>query len=115
MEIFYITKDFPAEEKYALTSQIRRSSRAVCANLAEAYRKRIYPAHFVAKISDGNMENTETQTWLDFCLACNYLPVDKHEILYAQTIEVGKLLNYMIMNPNKCLTLKQKNELKPHD
>ncbi len=61
MEIFQISKDFPPEEKYSLTDQIRRSSRSVCVNLAEGYRKRRYPAHFISKLSDADMENSETQ------------------------------------------------------
>jgi four helix bundle protein len=70
MNIFHVTKKYPTDEKFGLTSQIRRSSRSVCSNLAEAYRKRRYPTHFIAKISDADMENCETQTWLDFSLAC---------------------------------------------
>ena len=70
MNIFHVTKKYPTDEKFRLTSQIRRSSRSVCSNLAEAYRKRRYPAHFIAKISDADMESCETQTWLDFSLAC---------------------------------------------
>ena len=72
MEIFRISKDFPAEERYSLTDQIRRSSRSICSNLAEAWRKRRYRAVFVNKISDAMQEASETQTWLDFCLACGY-------------------------------------------
>lgn len=71
MNVFEISKLFPKEEKYSLTDQIRRSSRSVCSNLGEGYRKRRYPAHFVAKVSDSDMENTETQVWLDFALVCN--------------------------------------------
>ena len=73
MEIFEISKNFPAEEKYSLTDQIRRSSRSVCSNLAEGYRKRQYPAHFISKVSDADMENSETQAWLDFAYKCGYL------------------------------------------
>ncbi|MCK5457310.1 MAG: four helix bundle protein [Melioribacteraceae bacterium] len=69
-EVYLITKSFPKEEKYSLTNQIRRSSRSVCANLGEAYRKRQYPAHFTSKISDSYMENTETQVWMKFALDC---------------------------------------------
>lgn len=70
MKVFKTTKKFPPEEKYSLTDQIRRSSRAVFACIAEAYRKRIYPAHFVSKTSDADMENTETMVWLDFSKEC---------------------------------------------
>lgn len=111
MEIFHCTKNFPSEEKYSLISQIRRSSRSVCSNLVEGYRKRIYPAHFIAKISDADMENSETQTWLDFSLACKYISNDEYELLYAKTNEIGKLLNHMLQNTDKYLTVKQKNEL----
>jgi len=65
MQIFSETKTFPADEKYGLISQVRRSSRSVCSNIAEGYRKRLYPAHFVAKVSDADMENAETSVWLD--------------------------------------------------
>lgn len=70
MDIFELTKKFPADEKFSLTSQIRRSSRSVCSNVSEAYRKRIYRGHFISKISDADMENSETQVWLDFSLKC---------------------------------------------
>jgi four helix bundle protein len=73
MEVFDLSKSFPKEERYSLTDQMRRSSRSVCANIAEAYRKRQYPAHFVSKISDADMENSETQVSLDFALNCKYL------------------------------------------
>jgi four helix bundle protein len=73
MELFNISKIFPPEEKFGLTSQIRRSSRSVCSNIGEGYRKRQYPAHFVSKASDADMENSETQVWLDFALACEYI------------------------------------------
>src|SRR5690348_8525559 len=73
MEIFELTKDFPKEEKYNLTDQIRRSSRSVCANLAEAYRRRRYRNHFISKLNDAESENTETQVWLDIAFAANYI------------------------------------------
>lgn len=101
MQIFEITKIFPAEEKFSLVSQIRRSSRAVCTNLAEGYRKRQYPAHFVAKISDADMENTETRVWLDFSLSCGYISNSMYEEYIATTTEIGKLLNHMMNNPDK--------------
>ena len=72
MEIFEVSKSFPKEEKYSLIDQIRRSSRSVCINISEGYRKRMYPLHFVSKMSDADMENSETQVWLDFALACEY-------------------------------------------
>jgi four helix bundle protein len=101
MKVFEITKAFPKEEKYSLTDQIRRSSRSVCANLAEAYRKRQYPAHFVSKISDADMENSETQVWLDFTLSCGYLSQDSHDEFLSISKEIGKLLNDMIQKPEK--------------
>jgi four helix bundle protein len=73
MDVFKLTKSFPPEEKYSLISQIRNSSRSVCSSIAEGYRKRKYPAHFVSKISDADMENSETQVWLDFSLSCKYI------------------------------------------
>ena len=101
MEIFEISKTFPKEEKYSLTDQIRRSSRSVCANMAEAYRKKRYPAHFISKLTDCDAENSETNVWLDFALACNCINTDVHQTLLAKNEEVGKLLNHMISNPEK--------------
>lgn len=111
MEIFHLTKTFPAEEKFSLISQIRRSSQSVCSNLAEGYRKRIYPAHFAAKVSDADMENTETQTWLDFSLACEYISSNDYEILFKKSAEIGRLLNHIMNYPEKYLTIKQKTEV----
>lgn len=73
MEIFQLSKTFPKAEKYSLTDKIRRSSRSVCASIAESYRKRKYPAHFISKLSDADMENSETHVWLDFAFECEYL------------------------------------------
>ncbi len=101
MRIFEISKSFPKEERYALTDQIRRSSRSVCSNIAEGYRKRLYEKHFIAKLSDADMENTETQVWLDFALACRYITKEIKVELYNKTLEVGKLLGYMIRNTEK--------------
>lgn len=101
MEIFKISKSFPKEERYSLTDQVRRCSRSVCANLAEGYRKRQYPAHFVSKISDSDMENSETQVWLDFAFACEYIDEKTFTDKIEQSIEIGKLLNHMINNPEK--------------
>ncbi len=81
MKIFEISKRFPKEETYSFTDQVRRSSRSVCSSLAEAHRKRLYPAHFVSKISDSDMENAETQTWLQFALACKYISRQEHDEL----------------------------------
>lgn len=101
MKIFEMTKSFPKEEKYSLIDQIRRSSRSVCACLAEAYRKRVYPAHFVSKITDSDMENSETQVWLDFSLACNYINDEMYKSRLALNEEIGRLLQNMIDNPGK--------------
>jgi four helix bundle protein len=101
MKIFSVTKKFPKEETYSLTDQIRRSSRSVCSCMAEAHRKRLYPAHFISKISDADMENSETQTWLEFALACHYISKEDHDALLKFSDEVGRLLSHMISNPEK--------------
>ena len=101
MEIFELSKSFPKEEKYSLTDQIRRASRSISANIAEAYRKRLYPKHFVNKLSDSDSENSETQVWLSFAEACKYITKEQKELLFNQNIEVGKLINFMIINPDK--------------
>ena len=101
MEIFEVSKLFPKEETYSLTDQIRRSSRSVCANIAESYRKRVYPKNFLSKLTDAEAENSETQVWLDFSLACGYLEEIKYLELKALNTEVGKLIYYMMNNPDK--------------
>ena len=101
MSIFNHTHTFPPEEKYSLTDQMRRSSRSVCANLAEAYRKRIYHNHFLMKITDCLGENSETLVWLDFSLKCNYISNDSYLQLVSINEEVGKLLSHMFNNPDK--------------
>lgn len=101
LSIFEISKSFPKEETYSLTDQIRRSSRSVNANLAEAYRKRRCPKHFISKLTDADGENSETSTWLDFAFACKYISNEQHISLSNQGIEVGKLIIYMINNPEK--------------
>lgn len=106
MQIFQLTKIFPSDEKYSLTDQIRRSSRSVCANLAEAYRKRKYINHFVSKLSDADMENGETQTWLEFAYACKYISLEEFQKLNNQAEEISKLLVYMMNNAEKFLIKK---------
>ncbi|WDF63847.1 four helix bundle protein [Flavobacterium sp. KACC 22763] len=101
MKIFNITKQFPKEETYSLTDQIRRSSRSVTVTIAEAYRKRIYPKHFYSKLTDSDGENSETQTWLEFAFACKYISNETYGELLSESIEIGKLLNYMLLNPEK--------------
>lgn len=101
MKIFEISKGFPKEERYSLTDQIRRASRSVCANIAEAWRKRIYPAAFVAKINDAEAEAGETQTWLELSLSCNYLEAGlQRELINAYEKILGQLVN-MRNNPKK--------------
>jgi four helix bundle protein len=101
MRIFEITKSFPKEETYSLTDQIRRSSRSVPATIAEAYRKRIYPKHFYSKLTDSDGENSETQVWLEFALSCKYIQEDIFCELHSESIEIGRLINYMILNTEK--------------
>jgi len=103
IDIFEETKKFPSEEKFSLTDQIRRSSRSVCTNLAEAYRKRRYKAHFLSKLSDSESENTETEVWIDFSKDFKYLPEEKHADFFHRNTEVGKLIWHMINNPDKFL------------
>jgi four helix bundle protein len=94
MRIYNLTKEFPKEELWSLTDQIRRSSRSVCSNLAEAFRKRRYPKAFVLKLTDSEGEAAETQTWLDFSIACKYISETEYSELnelYEKII--GKLVN----------------------
>ncbi|WP_316633678.1 four helix bundle protein [uncultured Flavobacterium sp.] len=101
MKIFELSKDFPKEERYSLTDQIRRSSRSVSANIAESYRKRRYVNHFISKLTDSDAENSETSVWLEFSLKCEYINQETFDKLNIISIEIGKLINYMINNPNK--------------
>ena len=82
MEVFYVSKRFPKEEVYSLTAQIRRSSRSVCANIVEAWRKRRYEAAFISKLSDAETEAAETQLWLQFAVECKYLDRGEAARLY---------------------------------
>jgi four helix bundle protein len=100
-EVFAITKQLPKEELYSLTSQVRRSSRAICANLAEAYSKRRYVAHFVSKLTDAEAENNETNVWLKIALDCEYVSADQLTGVLRTNEQVGKLLYFMIHNPEK--------------
>ncbi len=99
--IFRLTENFDKREKYALTDQIRRSSRSVCSNVVEAYRKRQYESYFINKISDADMENSETQVWLDFALAFSYLDQETYQSLFERSEEIGRLLNHMMKNPER--------------
>ena len=100
MEIYHVTKSFPAEEKYSLTDQIRRSSRSVAANIAEGYRKRQYQM-FVNKLADSDGEAAETQSWLDFSLDCGYISREIHDSLFRRYESVGGMLGNMIQHPEK--------------
>lgn len=104
MEVFEVSREFPTEERFALTSQIRRSSRSVCMNLREAWAKRRYEAHFVSKLTDCDGENSETDSSLDFAKDCGYITVSKHQQLTNLCQEVGKMLGAMINHPNPFLT-----------
>ncbi len=101
MEIFEITKKFPKEEKYELTDQLRRSSRSVCRGIGEGYWKRQYPKHISSKMSDSDMENTETQISLDFAKDCKYITQEENRQLRSKSEEIGRLLNHMVENPEK--------------
>ena|SRR6266542_6223790 len=101
MRIYHVSKTFPAEEKFGLISQIRNSSRSVCVNIVEAYKRRRYKDYYLSKLNDSETENAETQVWLDFALACNYFKNGPYEELKSENDEVAKLVVYMINNPDK--------------
>ena len=100
MRIFNVTKSFPKEERYSLVDQMRRSSRSVCANLAEAWRKRRYEAAFISKLSDSEAEAAETQVWIQFAVECDYLERDSATPLYTEFDEIIAMLVHMINHPN---------------
>jgi four helix bundle protein len=101
MQIFELSKGFPKEETYSLTDQIRRSSRSVCANIAEAWRKRRYVAAFISKLNDVEGEAAETQTWLEFAVRCGYMEKQTGRDLYRVYDEIISMLVAMICNPDK--------------
>lgn len=103
MTIFELSKQFPSEEKYSLTDQIRRSSRSVCANFAEAWRKRRYQASFVSKLNDCEAESAETQVWLKFAVKCNYISPEKGRELYSIYNQILSGLVKMIKSPENWL------------
>lgn len=103
MLIFRASQRFPAEERYALTGQIRRSSRSVCMNLREAWAKRRYPGHFISKLTDCDGENSETDTSLDFAKDCGYLSSEEHHDLTGRCGEIGRMLGSMIRDPSSFL------------
>lgn len=103
MKIFQLSKKFPQEERYSLTDQIRRSSRSICANLAEAWRKRRYEAAFISKLSDAEAEAAETQVWIEFAVKCEYVDSNTARELYRAYDQIlGKIVN-MINNPSPWL------------
>ena len=101
MELFALSKNFPTEERYSLTDQMRRSSRSVCANLAEAWRKRRYPASFVAKLGDSEGEAAEAQTWIQFAVACGYLDANEARKLYSEYDDIIGMLITIITHPDR--------------
>ena len=101
MEIFQVTQTFPKEEKYSLTDQIRRSSRSITSNIAEAWSKRIYPKSFVSKLSDSLGEEYETENWLDYSRDCNYITTETYSKLMENYAEIRKMLISMINTPEK--------------
>ena len=114
--IYRLSKRWPAEERYSLTDQIRRSPRSACANIAEAWRKRRYPAHFVSKLSDSDSEAAETQVWLDFALDCGYISQQDHDDLYATYENIAGGLVKMMANSNAwCGPSKLREPTVPYD
>jgi len=99
MEVFELTKSFPKEERYSLTDQIRRSSRSVSGNIAEAFRKRKYPKAFVSILSDSEGESAETQVWLDYALACKYIRKELYDSLYDKYDHIIAMLVNMSIQP----------------
>jgi four helix bundle protein len=104
MRIFELSKTFPPEERFALTSQIRRSSRSVCLNLREAWAKRKYEAHFINKLTDCDGENSETDSSLDFAKDCGYIAETQHIELTSLSRVIGKMLGSMLKNPRSFLS-----------
>src|SRR5205809_4048946 len=104
MKVFELSEAFPADERFALTSQIRRSSRSTCLNLREEWAKRKYEAHFVSKLTDCDGENAETESSIDFAKDCAYITQHEHAEVCSLCAEVGKMLGGMINNPGHFLT-----------
>ena len=99
MRIFELSRKWPQEERYSLTDQIRRSSRSVCENIAESWRKRRYPAHFVSKLSDSDAESAETEVWLDFAFHCGYIEQNDHSELRDDYDHICRMLTNMMSDP----------------
>jgi four helix bundle protein len=106
--VYETSKQFPVEERYALVSQIRRSSRSVCLTLREAWAKRRYRAHFVSKLTDCDGENSETDSSLDFALSCGFITQQQHDDLTNRCTSIGRMLGAMILNPNPFLIKKDR-------
>ncbi len=100
-KIYEITRSFPKEELYSLTDQIRRSSRSICANLAEAWGRKIYPKVFINKLSDALSEQMETEVWLAFCLRFKYIDESTYNTLIGEYSEIRRMLTSMMNNPEK--------------
>ena len=111
MKIFELSKRFPTEEKYSLTDQMRRSSRSVCTNIGEAWRKRRYPAHFVSKMSDSEGEAEETRVWIEFAERCHYLTSDEAKELDGTYDRILSQLVNMIFNKDDW-TIRSNSKLK---
>jgi four helix bundle protein len=109
MDVFHITKAFPKDEKYSLTDQIRRSTRSVPANIAEAWKKRQYPKSFISKIVDASGEAGETEVWLDVSKDAGYLQAEKYDELITSYAEVNRMLYGMLSKHERfCSTVKSK-------
>lgn len=111
MEVFQASKNFPNEERYSLTDQLRRSSRSVCSNLRESWAKRRYEAHFVSKLTDADGENSETETWLDFAHDCGYLSKRDHTLYTEKCRKVGAMLGQMIKEPSSFILRPQTSDI----
>jgi four helix bundle protein len=108
MQIYELSKRWPVEEKYSLTDQIRRASRSVCSNIAEAWRKRRYPAHFISKLSDADTEAAETEVWLSFALRCRYIEEREYQPLHNNYDHICRMLTKMVNSPDQwCLKARK--------
>lgn len=99
--VYIVTRKFPPEERYSLIDQMRRSSRSVCTNIAEAYRKRRYRNHFISKLTDADGENSETLVWIDFSRDFHFINLKEYGEMYILNTEIGRIINFMINHPEK--------------
>ena len=113
MKIFELSKGWPKEERYSLTDQIRRSSRSVCGNIAEAWRKRRYQAHFISKLSDSDAEAAETEVWLNFALKCKYIEETDYKKLSDNYNHICRMLYKMMSEPETWCNRINQNKVKP--